>query len=123
MDRILNVGGVAAVAVASVWFVHGLYNKLLGGSPRHVAIVQSVPGLAGARGERVCAAVGLFEVGVAIWVLTGWAATTCAAVQTAVLLTMNVVELRFARALLLWPSGLIPVNLLFLAVAWVAALR
>jgi hypothetical protein len=34
---------------------------------------------------------------------------------------MNFVELSFARPLLLWPAGLIPINLTFLAVAWVAA--
>jgi hypothetical protein len=34
---------------------------------------------------------------------------------------MNVVELTYARRLLLWPAGLIPVNLLFLAAAWYAA--
>ena len=34
---------------------------------------------------------------------------------------MNVVELTFARSLLLWPAGLIPVNLAFLALAWTAA--
>ena len=34
---------------------------------------------------------------------------------------MNVVELTFARHLLLWPAGLIPVNLVFLALAWIAA--
>ena len=45
-----------------MWLVHGLYNKLLGGSPRHLAIVQSVPGLAGAAGERVLTMIGLFEV-------------------------------------------------------------
>lgn len=39
------VGGASAFAVASVWLVHGLYNKLLGGSERHLAIVQSTPGL------------------------------------------------------------------------------
>ena len=39
--------------VASVWLFHGLFNKLLHGSPRHLAIVQSVPGLAGAAGQRV----------------------------------------------------------------------
>ena len=39
------------IVVASVWLVHGLYNKLLGGSPRHLAIVQSIPGLNGATGE------------------------------------------------------------------------
>ena len=34
---------------------------------------------------------------------------------------MNVVELTYARHLLLWPAGLIPVNVLFLAAAWTAA--
>ena len=30
------------LVVAAVWLVHGLFNKLLGGSPRHLAIVQAV---------------------------------------------------------------------------------
>ena len=107
--------------VASVWLVHGLYNKLLGGSPRHLAIVQSVPGLAGAAGVRVVTVVGLFEVALAIWVLSGWARWRCATTQTVTLLSMNVVELTFARHLLLWPAGLLPLNVLFLAVAWIAA--
>ena len=34
---------------------------------------------------------------------------------------MNVLELTFARPLLLWPAGLLPINLLFLAAAWTAA--
>jgi hypothetical protein len=34
---------------------------------------------------------------------------------------MNVVELTYARPLLLWPAGLVPVNLLFLAAAWYVA--
>jgi len=85
--------------VASVWLVHGLYNKLLGGSPRHLAIVQSVPGLSGAAGERVLTMVGLFEVGLALWILSGRAPLRCAATQTAALLSMNVVELTFARHL------------------------
>ena len=100
--------------VASVWLVHGLYNKLLGGSPRHLAIVQSVPGLAGAAGERVLTAVGLFEVALALWILSGWRPRRCAATQTVVLLSMNVVELTFARHLLLSPAGLLPLNLVFL---------
>ena len=56
--------------VASVWLVHGLYNKLLGGSPRHLAIVQSVPGLQGDTGRHVLVAVGVCEVGIAAWMLT-----------------------------------------------------
>src|SRR5262249_30590025 len=116
-----HIGSISTAIVASVWLVHGLLNKLLHFSPRHLQIVQSVPGLAGSRGELALTAVGLFEVGIAVWVLSGWAAGICAAVQTVVLLAMNVVELSVARSLLLWPAGLIPINLIFLGLAWVAA--
>src|SRR5207248_5358964 len=106
-----------------VLLIHGLYNKLLGGSPRHLLIVQSVPGLAGTTGVRLLRAIGLFETGLAAWVLSGVAPALCAAVQTTVLLSMNVVELRFARPLLLWPAGLVPLNLVFLALAWISTAR
>jgi hypothetical protein len=107
--------------VAAVWLVHGLYNKLLGGSARHLAIVQSVPGLDGVIGERVLTAVGAGEIAIALWVLSGWRPRLCAAAQTVALLSMNLVELTFARDLLLWPAGLIPLNLAFLALAWASA--
>jgi hypothetical protein len=108
-------------AVAAVWLIHGLYNKLLGGSPRHLAIVQSVPGLDGPAGAYVLALVGVFEVAIAVWVLSRKAPRACAGVQTAALLSMNVVELVYARHLLLWPAGLLPLNAAFLALAWTAA--
>jgi uncharacterized membrane protein YphA (DoxX/SURF4 family) len=107
--------------VATVWLVHGVYNTLLGGSPRHLAIVQSVPGLGGATGASMLTAVGLFELAMGVWVLTGRRLRLCAAIQTAVLLTMNIIELTSARPLLLWPAGLLPVNLLFLGAMWIAA--
>lgn len=110
-----------AAVVAAVWALHGLYNKLLGGSPRHLAIVQSVPGLGGATGEYVLAGVGLFEVAIAAWVLSRRAPWACAAVQTTVLLSMNALELTYARHLLLWPATLLPLNIAFLALAWLAA--
>ena len=112
---------IARLLVAAVWLVHGLFNKLLGGSPRHLAIVQSVPGLEGLTGSVMLTLVGVFEVAVAAWVLSARAPRACAAVQTAAVLSMNAVELTFARHLLLWPAGLLPVNLGFLALAWTAA--
>ena len=112
---------LARFGVAGVWLVHGVFNKLLGGSPRHLVIVQSVPGLSGANGVLALAAVGVFEALIAGWVLSGRHPRLCAAVQTAVLLSMNVVELTFARPLLLSPIGLLPINALFLAAAWFAA--
>ena len=107
---------------AAVWFVHGAYNKLLHGSPRHLAIVQSVPGLGGQYGEWMLLAVGLFEVALGAWVLSRRAPRLAAAVQTVALLSMNVLELTFARDLLLWPAGLIPVNACFLTLVWASAL-
>lgn len=110
-----------AAAVAAVWLVHGLYNKLLGGSARHLAIVQAMPGLDGAAGEFALAAIGLGEVALAAWILSRRAPRACAATQTAALLSMNVLELTYARHLLLWPAGLLPVNAAFLMLAWIAA--
>jgi SAM-dependent methyltransferase len=110
-----------ALIVASVWLCHGLVNKLLRAEPRHLAIVQSVPGFAGTSGQFVLAAVGVAEVAVAIWIISGWRPRACAVVQTAALLFMNAVELTFARHHLLWPAMLVPANLAFLAFAWIAA--
>jgi hypothetical protein len=83
--------------------------------------VQSVPIFAGGRGVGMLAAVGASETLLALWVLVGVAPRMCAAVQTVMLLSMNVIELTFARQHLLWPAGLIPVNVVFLAMAWSAA--
>jgi uncharacterized membrane protein YphA (DoxX/SURF4 family)/uncharacterized protein YqjF (DUF2071 family) len=116
------VDDLFACVVAGVWLVHGAWNKLLGGSPRHLAIVQSVPLFAGPIGERVLSVVGALEVFIAVWVVSGFAPRLCAATQTIALVSMNVVELTFARAFLLWPAGLIPTNVAFLSLAWVAAL-
>jgi uncharacterized membrane protein YphA (DoxX/SURF4 family)/uncharacterized protein YqjF (DUF2071 family) len=115
------VGELVAWLVGIVWLVHGGYNKLLGGSPRHLAIVQAVHGFDGTTGVYVLAIVGVLEVCIGLWVVTGFAPRLCAVTQTLVLVSMNVIELTFARHLLLWPAGLIPVNLLFLTLAWIAA--
>jgi uncharacterized membrane protein YphA (DoxX/SURF4 family) len=114
---------IVRLATASVWLIHGVFNKLLGGSPRHLAIVQSMPGLGGAAGARMLSAVGILEVVIAVWILSGRKSRACAATQTIVLLAMNVLELTYARHLLLWPAGLLPLNLAFLSLAWMAAAR
>jgi hypothetical protein len=117
----LGARDYARFGVATVWLVHGLYNKLLGGSPRHLAIVQSVPGLDGRIGELVLSAVGVLEVAIALWVLSQRAPRPCAATQTLALLSMNTIELTYARDLLLWPAGLVPMNLVFSGLGWFAA--
>jgi hypothetical protein len=122
IDRSL-AGIVLSCMVGSVWLLHGLCNKLLHGSPRHLLIVQSVPGLSGQVGEIVLNAVGAAEVLLALWIISGIRPWLALIVQTIALLSMNVVELTFAREHLLWPMGLIPLNLAFLTVGAGAAAR
>lgn len=116
-----SAGRLLAALVASVWLYHGIFNKLLHAEPRHLAIVQAVPGLAGTAGAIVLAMVAVAEVLVAAWILSGVLPRACAAVQTLFLLSMNALELTFAREHLLWPAMLVPANLLFLSLAWTAA--
>src|ERR1044071_2933688 len=116
-----SAGRLLAALVASVWLYHGLVNKLLHGEPRHLAIVQAIPGLAGTAGAIVLALVGAGEVLVAAWCLSGVLPRACAARQTLALLSMNALELTFARDHLLWPAMLVPVNIVFLSLAWTAA--
>ena len=116
------VAAALSALVASVWLYHGLVNKLLGMEPRHLLIVQSVPGLGGATGEVVLMIVGAAELLLAGWVLSGVRPLTCAAVQSVALLAMNVIELAFAREHLLWSAMLAPANIGLLALAWTAAI-
>ncbi|MGN6727313.1 MAG: DUF2071 domain-containing protein [Tepidisphaeraceae bacterium] len=107
--------------VAAVWICNGLLFKLLHVLPRHLTIVQSMPGLGGHRGEIALQCIGAGELLLAGWIISGRYPRACAAFQTSVLLSMNVLELIFARSHLLTPLGLVPINLMFLAVAWWAA--
>src|ERR1041385_2706573 len=102
--------------IASVWLYHGLFNKLLHLSPRHLLIIQSIPVFAGSLGRWLLLVIGLAEVLIAIWVIGGHNPRLCAAVQTVALLSMNILELIFARQHLLAPSALLPINLLFLEI-------
>src|SRR4051794_4566609 len=92
--RPLFVSALMAV-VASVWLFHGLYGKLLGGVPRHLLIVQSLPGCAGTVGHAAIFIVGAGEVLLAVWIISGRAPCACAATQTVALLSMNALELTF----------------------------
>ncbi|MEM1059365.1 MAG: DoxX-like family protein [Verrucomicrobiota bacterium] len=109
------------IAAAGVWFFFGFVLKVLGAEPRHEAIVAAVLGSAVAGPATVL--VGLGEIVLGVWVLSGWRPRICAAAQTAAILAMNTLELIFAQELLLSPIGMVLANTLFLSAVWYAALR
>ena len=66
--------------------------------------------------------VALAEIGLGSWMLVGRFLPACAAIQTAFIATMNTLELRRARDLLLSPVGMVAANVVFLSAGWYVAL-
>src|SRR3954453_6226657 len=111
------------LAVALVWLYQGLWCKLLGRCPGHRAIVQAVPGLAGAAGTFVLLGLGTIEVGLALWVLSGWRPRLAAVAQTLLLVGMNGGGLLWGRGHIADPGAMITQNHAFLTLAWLVAGR
>jgi hypothetical protein len=114
---------VPRLAVALVWLYQGLWCKLLGRCPGHRAIVQAVPGLSGGAGAVVLAGLGTIEVGLAVWVLSGWRPRWAAAAQTLLLVGMNGGGLLWGREHIADPGAMITQNLAFLTLVWLMAGR
>ncbi len=112
----------AQLFVGCLWIVFGLVFKLARQVPRHEAIVARVMG---ARGQRIAPVltrlIGIGEGCVGLWMLSGLFLSWCALLQTVFVVTMNAIELRKARDLLLAPLPMLLGNIVLLALAWYAA--
>jgi uncharacterized membrane protein YphA (DoxX/SURF4 family) len=120
----VGTGAVTAMAaqflIGGVWIFHGLYSKLLRRIPRHRAIVARILGEHHA--DLATNAIGIAEICLGIWVMTGWQRVPCAAVQTLALIAMNTLEIRLAADLLISARGMVALNAAFLVVIWCWAL-
>src|SRR5205823_1112388 len=66
--------------------------------------------------------IALGECSLGLWMLSGLWLQACAAIQTAAIVTMNALEIRYARELLLSPPAMLMANTVLLSVAWYVAL-
>ncbi len=98
---------VIRISFAIVWFVNGFYCKILGMVPRHEFIVAKILGFDYA--QQLTLAIGLGEVIMGFWILSGYKARINAIVQICLVLSMNIIEVIVAPELLLWGS----LNLMF----------
>jgi len=106
-------------SVAAVWLYEGLWCKLLGQTPSQVQVVTAVPRLGAIFGAPFLKALGVLEVGLAVWAFSGWQPGWSAVVQTAVLITLNVNGLIWARRYIHEPLGMVVKNTAFLVLVWV----
>jgi hypothetical protein len=108
-------------AVAAVWLYEGLWCKLLRGEPREIEVVKAVPRYGERFGVPFLMTLGVVEVSIALWVLSGAEPFLCALAQTVLLVTLNVNGLIWSRHVIHDPRGMIVKNFAFLVLAWVAA--
>ena len=112
---------IIRISVAAVWLYEGLWCKLLGGADSQVDVVTAVPRLGRRFGAPFLKLLGVVEVALGVWVLTGIAPALCAIVQTVVLVTLNANGLLWARHIIHDPAGMVVKNIAFLVLAWVCA--
>lgn len=86
--------------IALVWLVNGAWAKLAGGVPRHEAIVARILGNEFAHAMTL--AIGISEILMGFWIISGYKSRENAWIQAMVILTMNTIEFIFASDLLLW---------------------
>src|SRR5215207_6949267 len=86
--------------IAAVWLVNGLFCKVLNGVPRHQEIVARILGNDHAR--LLTTLIGLAEITMAVWIVSGYRARLNAISQIMVIATMNILEFILVPDLLLW---------------------
>jgi len=106
-------------SIAAVWIYEGLWCKLLGGAPSQVRVVTAVPRFGPFLAVWFLKALGVVEILLAAWVLTGFAPAVCAIAQTVLLIALNTNGLIWARHIIHEPAGMIVKNFAFLLLVWV----
>ncbi|MFY7708033.1 MAG: DoxX-like family protein [Flavobacteriales bacterium] len=108
--RILNA------LIALVWLVNGLYCKVLDYVPRHEQIVARI--LGAEYSSILIILIGISEIVMAAWIISGYKSRINAALQIFIVLLMNLIEFTFASDLLLWGKMNIVFALLFVLIVY-----
>lgn len=91
------------IFIALVWFINGMYCKLLNFIPRHQAIVARILGEDHA--AILTRMIGLCEIFMAVWVVSGIRSRWCTLTQVLLIASMNLIEFFLAPDLLLFGKG------------------
>ena len=79
--------------IAAVWLANGLFCKVLNLVPRHQKIVERILGNGNAR--LLTIAIGVSEIAMAVWILSGIMTRLNAITQIVIIAVMNALEFVF----------------------------
>ncbi|UPT66335.1 MAG: DoxX-like family protein [Sphingobacteriales bacterium JAD_PAG50586_3] len=105
------------ICIALVWLGNGLLCKVLNLVPRHQEIVSTILGADYA--WLFTKAIGVSEILVAIWIVSGIKPRWCAAFQILIVASMNTLEFILVPHLLLWGKLNSVFALLFIVVVYI----
>ena len=94
MNKIINI------LIAVVWFTNGLLCKVLNVVPRHERIVSEI--LTETHSRVTTTIIGLLEIGMALWILSGKKKKLNTIAQIIIISIMNTLEFILVPELLLW---------------------
>ncbi len=103
----MTINKLLNYCIAAVWLTNGLFCKVLNLVPRHQQIVAGILGEQNA--GVLTKAIGVAEIAMALWIVTGMFPKLNAITQIMVVAAMNVLEFILVPDLLLWGR----LNLLF----------
>lgn len=102
--------------IALVWFINGLICKVLNYVPRHQEIVSEILGATYA--SPLTKAIGISEILMALWVVSGIKSRINAVLQIVIIATMNIMEFMLVPQLLLWGRLNLVFALLLVAIVY-----
>jgi hypothetical protein len=105
--KIKMIRNILAYCIAAVWLINGLYCKVLNMVPRHEQIVTRI--LGNQYAEIYTKLIGMAEILMALWIISGIQSRLNAIMQILIIITMNMLEFILVPDLLLWGR----LNLLF----------
>lgn len=88
------------IFIALVWFINGIYCKVLNFVPRHQEIVSRI--LGPSFSDLATIFIGIGELAIGIWMLTNFRSKLNAIFQIVLIITMNIIEFIMVPDLLLW---------------------
>ena len=103
-------------SIVVVWLYFGLFCKVLNFQPRHEQIVARI--LGGEYAHILTKAIGVSEILMAIWILSGFRSRLCILTQIALVTIMNTIEFFYANDLLLFGKTNALIALLFIGVLY-----
>ncbi|MFF1904498.1 DoxX-like family protein [Kitasatospora sp. NPDC058218] len=111
----------AAAAVALMWGYEGLWCKIYPGRADQRAIVEGLPLLPESAVSALLITIGLAELALGIWVLSGRRARLAAVVQTLLVVGFNTGGLLFGADRIPEPGRLVVQDIAFVALIWTVA--